>query len=240
MNRKHFLAPVTLGVLLAFPAPAWPGQGDDHVAGGWRQLDAMDENKLVYEVDPGRVETCPRLRRRQGSRILRKLKAAIRWKPCRPQARHLRQGSEQGHVPVGVEQCVQVTVNKPGGISHGEFDNGFGKPCYALIQVVHNFGAAAVLGGRYSRCGHLPHGIRSHVRLADPSCLGRANRQRRIVRYHQPLLLRRDAGLSRIAMAPSQSRWSRHVRLPAGRRLSHPRQRWNDASVSVASRVWLR
>ena len=113
MNRKHFLAPVTLGVLLAFPATSL-AQGKVTITSpaAGASLDAMDENKLVYEVDPGpRGDHVHVYVDGKEVGILRKLKGSYLLET--PSAgRHgiCIKVVNKAHVPVGIEKCIQVTV----------------------------------------------------------------------------------------------------------------------------------
>lgn len=113
MNRKPFLAAMALGAILAFPATGL-AQGKVVITSpaDGATLDAMDENRLVYDVDPG-----PRgdhvhvyvdgkevgiLRKLKGSYLLESLSSGTR-KLCVKVV-------NKAHVPVGIEQCVQVAV----------------------------------------------------------------------------------------------------------------------------------
>ena len=114
MNRKYFLAPVALGLLLALPAT---GQGNGKVkitspADG-ATLDAMDENKLVYEVDPGpRGDHVHVYVDDKEVGILRSLKGSYLLEAMPSGKRDLCvKVVNKAHVPVGIEKCVQVTVN---------------------------------------------------------------------------------------------------------------------------------
>lgn len=113
MNRKYFLAPLALGLLLAFPA-AGLGQGKVQITSpaDGATLDAMDEIRVAYEVDPG-----PRgdhshlyvdnkevaiLRERKGSYLLETLSSGERSLCVKI--------VNKAHVPIGIGQCIQVTV----------------------------------------------------------------------------------------------------------------------------------
>jgi hypothetical protein len=113
MNRKHFLAPVTLGVLLAFPATSL-AQGKVTITSpaAGASLDAMDENKLVYEVDPGpRGDHVHVYVDGKEVGILRKLKGSYTLETLSSGKRDICvKVVNKAHVPVGVEQCVQVSV----------------------------------------------------------------------------------------------------------------------------------
>ena len=113
MNRKPFLAAIALGAFLAFPATSL-AQGKVLITSpaDGATLDAMDENRLVYDVDPG-----PRgdhvhvyvdgkevgiLLKLMGSYLLESLSSGTR-NICVKVV-------NKAHVPVGIEQCVQVAV----------------------------------------------------------------------------------------------------------------------------------
>jgi hypothetical protein len=112
MNGKRFSA-LALSLFLAVPLTAL-AQGKVQITSpaDGATLDALDENRLVYDVDPG-----PRgdhvhvyvdnkevgiLRKLKGSYLLESLDAGKR-KLCVKVV-------NKAHVPVGVEKCVQVTV----------------------------------------------------------------------------------------------------------------------------------
>lgn len=113
MYREHFLAPLVLGLFLAFPATSL-AQGKvlitSPVAGA--TLDAMDENRLVYDVDPGpRGDHVHVYVDDKEAGILRKLKGSYLLESLSSGKRNLCvKVVNKAHVPVGIEQCVQVTV----------------------------------------------------------------------------------------------------------------------------------
>lgn len=119
MNRKHFFAPLALGLLLAFPATGL-GLGNAQAQGKVQitspadgaTLDAMDENKLVYEVDPGpRGDHVHVYVDDKEVGILRALKGSYLLEAMPSGKRDLCvKVVNKAHVPVGIEQCVQVTV----------------------------------------------------------------------------------------------------------------------------------
>jgi len=113
MNGKHLPTALALGFLLALPLTAL-GQGKVTITSpaDGATLDALDENRLVYDVDPG-----PRgdhvhvyvdskevgiLRKLKGSYLLESLDSGKR-KLCVKVV-------NKAHVPIGVEKCIQVTV----------------------------------------------------------------------------------------------------------------------------------
>jgi hypothetical protein len=113
MNRKYFLAPLALGLSLAFPATGL-GQGKVQITSpsDGATLDAMDENKLVYEVDPGpRGDHVHVYVDGKEVGILRSLKGSYLLEAMPSGKRDLCvKVVNKAHVPVGIEQCVQVTV----------------------------------------------------------------------------------------------------------------------------------
>ena len=113
MNAKPSLAPLALGILLAFPLTAL-GQGKVQITSpaDGATLDAMDENALVYEVDPGpRGDHVHIYVDGKETGILRKLKGSYMLETLSPGKRDICvKVVNKAHVPVGVEQCVQVSV----------------------------------------------------------------------------------------------------------------------------------
>jgi len=113
MNRKHFLATMALGFCLAIPAAAL-GQGKVLITTpkNGATLDAMGENKLVYEVEPGpRGDHVHIYVDNEEVGILRKLKGSYPLETLSPGARAICiKVVNKAHVPVGIEQCVRVTV----------------------------------------------------------------------------------------------------------------------------------
>jgi hypothetical protein len=113
MNRKHFLAPAALGLLLAFPATGLAeGKVTITSPAAGATLDAMDENKLVYEVDPGpRGDHVHVYVDDKEVGILRQLKGSYTLETLSSGKRDICvKVVNKAHVPVGVEQCVQVSV----------------------------------------------------------------------------------------------------------------------------------
>jgi hypothetical protein len=111
--NKTFLAPVALGLLLAFPA-AGLAQGKVTITAPAQgaTLDAMDENQLVYEVDPGpRGDHVHVYVDDKEVGILRKLKGSYTLETLSSGKRDICiKVVNKAHVPVGIEQCVQVTM----------------------------------------------------------------------------------------------------------------------------------
>jgi len=113
MNFKPILLLLALASLPGLSSTAF-GQGQVVITSpaDGATLDALDENRLVYEVDPG-----PRgdhvhvyldgkeigiLRKLEGSYLL-ETPSAGRHGLCIKVV-------NKAHVPVGIEQCIQVTV----------------------------------------------------------------------------------------------------------------------------------
>jgi hypothetical protein len=113
MYREHFLATLALGLFLAFPATSL-AQGKVLITSpaAGATLDAMDENHLVYDVDPGpRGDHVHVYVDDQEVGILRKLKGSYLLESLSSGKRNLCvKVVNKAHVPVGIEQCVQVTV----------------------------------------------------------------------------------------------------------------------------------
>jgi hypothetical protein len=113
MNVKHLLAIVTLGLLLAIPSTSL-GQGKVVITAPLEgaTLDAMAENRLVYDVDPGPQGDHVHVyidNREVG--ILRKLKGSYLLEtPSAGKHSICIRVANKAHVPVGIEQCVKVTV----------------------------------------------------------------------------------------------------------------------------------
>jgi hypothetical protein len=113
MNRKHLLAPLALGLSLAFPA-AGLGQGKVMITSpaDGATLDAMAENRLVYEVDPGpRGDHVHVYVDDKEVGILRQLKGSYLLDAPSPGKRNICvKVVNKAHVPVGIDKCVKVTV----------------------------------------------------------------------------------------------------------------------------------
>jgi hypothetical protein len=113
MNRKHFLAAFVLGLCLAIPSTGL-GQGNVVISSPVEgaSLDALDENRLVYEVNPGPHGDHVHVyvdNREAG--ILRKLKGSYPLETLSSGKHTLCvKVVNKAHVPVGIEQCVRVTV----------------------------------------------------------------------------------------------------------------------------------
>ena len=113
MNKQHFLATLALGLFLAFPATSL-GQGKVLITSptDGATLDALDENHLVYDVDPGpRGDHVHVYVDNKEVGILRKLKGDYLLETLSSGKRNICiKVVNKAHVPVGIEQCVKVTV----------------------------------------------------------------------------------------------------------------------------------
>jgi hypothetical protein len=113
MKRTHYLASLALGFVLAIPSTGF-GQGTVMITSpaDGATLDAMDDIRLAYKVNPG-----PRgdhshlyidnkevaiLRERKGSYLLETLSSGNRSLCVKI--------VNKAHVPIGIGQCIQVTV----------------------------------------------------------------------------------------------------------------------------------
>lgn len=113
MNSKQLLSVFTLGLLLAIPSTGL-GQGKVMITSPAEgaTLDALDEHRLVYEVDPGpRGDHVHVYVDSKEVGILRKLKGSYLLEtPSTGKHSLCVKVVNKAHVPVGIEQCVQVTV----------------------------------------------------------------------------------------------------------------------------------
>lgn len=114
MNMKCVLAPLALGLVLALPTASL-GQGKVTITSplAGASLDAMDENRLAYEVDPGpRGDHVHVYVDNKEVGILRKLKGSYALETLSSGTRNICvKVVNKAHVPIGIEQCVQVVVN---------------------------------------------------------------------------------------------------------------------------------
>ena len=113
MNPHHFLAPLALGFCLAIPSISF-GQGKVLITSpaDGATLDAMNEVRLAYEVNPGpRGDHAHLYVDNKEVAILRQLKGSY---PLETPAigRHSLcvKIVNKAHVPIGIGQCIQVTV----------------------------------------------------------------------------------------------------------------------------------
>lgn len=113
MNLKPRLAALALGILLGAPALAL-AQGKVTIAAPAEgaTLDTMDENHLVYEVDPGpRGDHVHVYVDNEEVGILRKLKGSYPLQGLASGRRNICiKVVNKAHVPVGIEQCIRVAV----------------------------------------------------------------------------------------------------------------------------------
>jgi hypothetical protein len=113
MNRKHFIVTAMLGFCLAFPvATLAQGKVTITAPADGATLDAMGENRLLYDVDPGpRGDHVHVYVDNEEVGILRKLKGSYLLETLSPGKRAICvKVVNKAHVPVGIEQCVRVTV----------------------------------------------------------------------------------------------------------------------------------
>lgn len=113
MNSKQRLAIFVFGLFLSFPLTSL-GQGGVVITSpaDGASLNALDENRLVYEVDPGpRGDHAHVYIDDSEVGILRQLKGSYLLKTLSPGKRNICiKVVNKAHVPVGIERCVQVTV----------------------------------------------------------------------------------------------------------------------------------
>lgn len=110
MKLKSRLAALALGLLPALALAQGKVTITSPAEGA--TLDAMDENQLVYEVDPGpRGDHVHVYVDSQEVGILRKLKGSYPLESLSSGQRNICiKVVNKAHVPVGVEQCVRVAV----------------------------------------------------------------------------------------------------------------------------------
>ena len=113
MNTKPVLPILALACLLAVPATVL-GQGKVTITApaDGATLDALDEQRLVYEVDPGpRGDHVHVYLDGKEIDILRKLKGSYLLEtPSGGRHDICIKVVNKAHVPVGIENCIQVTV----------------------------------------------------------------------------------------------------------------------------------
>lgn len=113
MTRKRFLASLAFGLLLVIPSIGF-AQGKVRITSpaDGATLDAMDQNQLVYEVKPGpRGDHVHLYVDNKEVAILRKLKGSYPLETLSSGKRRLCvKVVNKAHVPIGIEQCVQVVV----------------------------------------------------------------------------------------------------------------------------------
>lgn len=113
MKPNHLLARLALGFLLAIPASGF-GQGKALITSpaDGAILDAMDENRVVYEVNPGpRGDHVHLYVDNKEVAILRKLKGSYPLETPSSGTHSLCvKVVNKAHVPVGIEHCIKVAV----------------------------------------------------------------------------------------------------------------------------------
>lgn len=113
MNIKHVFFIVALAGLLGAPATAL-GQGKVTITSpaDGVTVDALDEQRLIYEVDPGpRGDHVHVYLDGKEIGILRKLKGSYLLETPSPGKHDICiKVVNKAHVPVGIEQCIKVTV----------------------------------------------------------------------------------------------------------------------------------
>ena len=113
MNSHPFLATLALGLFLAIPSTGF-GQGKALITSpaDGTTLDAMEEIRLAYEVDPGpRGDHAHLYVDDKEVAILRKLKGSYLLETLSSGKHSLCvKIVNKGHVPIGIGQCIQVTV----------------------------------------------------------------------------------------------------------------------------------
>jgi hypothetical protein len=113
MNRTHFPSALVLGLFLAIPLTAL-GEGKVLITSptdGATQ-DAMNEIRVAYEVDPGpRGDHAHLYVDNKEVAILRKLKGSYPIEtPTAGKHSLCVKIVNKNHVPIGIGQCIQVTV----------------------------------------------------------------------------------------------------------------------------------
>lgn len=113
-NKRHLVAVAVMGLFATCPviAQAEASVKIQSPANG-ATLDALDENRLVYEVEPGpRGDHVHVYVDNREVGILRKLKGSYLLESMAAGKRNICvKVVNKAHVPIGVEQCVNVTVN---------------------------------------------------------------------------------------------------------------------------------
>jgi len=113
MNQQHFLATLALGCFLATPSTSF-GQGKVLITSpaDGATLDAMNEIRLAYEVNPGpRGDHAHLYVDNKEVAILRQLKGSYPLEtPATGKHSLCVKIVNKGHVPIGIGQCIQVMV----------------------------------------------------------------------------------------------------------------------------------
>lgn len=114
MDRKHLLASAALSLFAAIPSVSL-AQGSVKILAPANNatLDALGENQLVYDVDPGpKGDHVHVYIDDKEVGILRKLKGSYLLEGMAAGKRNICvKVVNKAHVPIGLEKCVQVTVN---------------------------------------------------------------------------------------------------------------------------------
>ena len=114
MNTTAVFAPFALACALALPAAALAAEGKVTISEPAKgaTLDAMDQHHLVYEVDPGpRGDHVHVYIDDKEVGILRKLKGSYPLENMSAGERNVCvKVVNKAHVPIGVEECVKVSV----------------------------------------------------------------------------------------------------------------------------------
>lgn len=113
MNTRKIFAAALLGTCLSAPA-AQAAEGKVTISAPTKGaiLDSMDENRLVYSVDPGpRGDHVHVYVDDQEVGILRQLKGSYLLESMASGQRDICiKVVNKAHVPVGIQDCVKVTV----------------------------------------------------------------------------------------------------------------------------------
>jgi hypothetical protein len=113
MNRQPLLATLALAFALATPLPGFAqGQVRITAPADGATVDLLDSPRLAYEVDPGpRGDHVHLYVDDKEVAILRKLKGDYSLDALAAGKRNVCvKVVNKAHVPIGVEQCVRVTV----------------------------------------------------------------------------------------------------------------------------------
>jgi hypothetical protein len=114
MKLNKLFGILTLGLLLALPSTSLGQSGMVRITAptDGATLDAMDENRVNYEVEPGpRGDHAHLYVDNKEVAILRKLKGSYPLETLTTGKRSLCvKVVNKAHVPIGIGQCIQVTV----------------------------------------------------------------------------------------------------------------------------------
>lgn len=114
MNTKRFIAGLGLMLFTAVPSIALAAQGKALITSpaDGATLDAMDENRISYEVVHGpRGDHAHLYIDNKEVAILRKAKGSYLLETLSSGPRSLCvKVVNKAHVPIGIEHCIQVTV----------------------------------------------------------------------------------------------------------------------------------